>query len=184
MDLRTGIINRVVETLADMEQDVIDRVERVLHIQLADYEISERCTAVTVHDNSNMGMVRKFIATKRLEGKSEATLRKYQPELEKLVMFLDKRIFEVETYDLRLYLSLYKENRRVSNRTLDNIRKTICSFFSWLHDEGHVGRNPARALKQIKYTKEVKKAFTAVEREKLKNACRFQIGRASCRERV
>lgn len=173
MDTRTEIINKVVEALADVEQDVIERVERVLHIQLADYEISERCTAVTVHDNSNMGMVRKFIATKRLEGKSESTLRKYQPELEKLVMFLDKRIFEVETYDLRLYLSLYKENRRVSNRTLDNIRKTICSFFSWLHDEGHVGRNPARALKQIKYTKEVKKAFTPVEREKLKNACRF-----------
>lgn len=173
MDARTEIINKVLETLSGVEQDVVDRVEQMLHIQLANYEISERCTAVTVHDNSNMGIVRKFIATKRLEGKSEATLRKYQPELENLMRFLDKKVAEIETYDLRLYLSLYKEKRKVSNRTLDNIRKTICSFFSWMHDEGHIPRNPGRALKQIKYAKEMKKAFTSVEREKLKNACEF-----------
>lgn len=173
MDLRTEIINKVLQALEGVETDVVNRVEGVLYIQLRDYEIQERCTAVAVHDGSNMGMVRKFIATKRLEGKAESTLRKYQPELEKLVQFLDKRLFEVETYDLRLYLSLYKESRHVTNRTLNNIRKTICSFFSWLHDEGHIARNPGRALKQIKYVKEIKKAFTSVEREKLKNACKF-----------
>ena len=68
---------------------------------------------------------------------------------------------------------LYKEQRGVSNRTLDNIRKTISSFFGWLNDEGHIGRNPARALKQIKYPHVVRKPFSPVEREKLKNACEF-----------
>lgn len=173
MDVRTDIINKVVEALADMEQDVIDRVERVLHIQLQNYEVQERCTAVVLHDCSSIGLVRKFIATKRLEGKSERTLKKYQPELERLVEFLNKKLYEVETYDLRLYLSLYKEQRGVSNRTLDNIRKTISSFFGWLNDEGHIGRNPARALKQIKYPHVVRKPFSSVEREKLKNACEF-----------
>lgn len=173
MDIRTEIINKVLQSLDGVQQDVQDRVEAALHIQLKDYEIQKRCTEITVHDGSNLGLVRKFIATKRLEGKSEKTLRKYQSELEKLVEFLNKKLYEAETYDLRLYLALYKENRKVSNRTLDNIRKTISSFFSWLNDEGHIGRNPARALKQIKYTKEVKKPFSSVEREKLKNACEF-----------
>ncbi len=173
MDIRTEIINNVLQALADQQQEVQERVEAALHIQLQGYEVQKRTTEVIVHDGSSLGMVRKFIATKRLEGKSEKTLRKYQPELEKLVGFLSKKLYEVETYDLRLYLALYKENKKVSNRTLDNIRKTISSFFSWMHDEGHIGRNPARALKQIKYTKEVKKPFTSVEREKLKNACSF-----------
>ena len=173
MDLKTEIISGVLQALADVPQEVQEKVEAVLHIQLQEYEVQKKTTEITVHDGSSLGMVRKFIATKRLEGKSEKTLRKYQPELEKLVAFLDKKLYEVETYDLRLYLALYKEHRGVSNRTLDNIRKTISSFFSWMNDEGHIGRNPARALKQIKYTKEVKKPFTSVEREKLKNACGF-----------
>lgn len=173
MDIRTEIINNVLQALADQQQEVQERVEAALHIQLQGYEVQKRTTEVIVHDGSSLGMVRKFIATKRLEGKSEKTLRKYQPELERLVGFLSKKLYEVEIYDLRLYLALYKENKKVSNRTLDNIRKTISSFFSWMHDEGHIGRNPAKALKQIKYIKEVKKPFTSVEREKLKNACSF-----------
>lgn len=173
MDVRTQIINNVLGALTGMGAEVLDKVEGVLHIQLKDYEIQERCTEIVVHDGSNLGLVRKFIATKRLEGKSEKTLEKYQRELENLVGFLNKKLFEVETFDLRLYLSLYKENRKVSNRTLDNIRKTVSSFFSWLNDEGFIGRNPARALKQIKYDKIVRKPFSAVDREKLKNACEF-----------
>lgn len=51
------------------------------------------------------------------------------------------------------------------------MRKTISSFFSWMSDEGHISYNHAKALKRIKYTKTVKKPFSIVEREKLKNAC-------------
>ncbi|EOS37113.1 hypothetical protein C808_03831, partial [Lachnospiraceae bacterium M18-1] len=173
MDVRTQIINNVLEALVGMENVILDKVESVLHIQLKDYEIQERCTEVVLHDGSNLGFVRKFIATKRLEGKSEKTLEKYQMDLENLIGCLNKKLVEVETFNLRLYLSLYKENRKISNRTLDNIRKSISSFFSWLNDEGFISRNPARALKQIKYDKVVRKPFSAVDREKLKNACEF-----------
>lgn len=51
------------------------------------------------------------------------------------------------------------------------MRKTISAFFSWLHDEGIISQNPARAVKQIKYDKIVRKPFTPVEREKIKSAC-------------
>lgn len=171
MDVRSKIVDQVLEYLPDLPTDLRDRIERTLLTSLQGYEVQERCTEVTVHDNTNMGLVRKFIATKKLEGKSERTLRRYQPELEKLVSFLDKKFYEVSPYDLRLYLSLYKEQRQISNRTLENMRKTISTFFGWLHDEGVIGQNPARAVKQIKYDKIVRKPFTPVERERLKNAC-------------
>lgn len=171
MDIRTQIINNTMEALVGLDLDILDQIERILYIQLNNYEIQERCTEVVIHDDSNLGLIRKFIATKRLEGKSEKTIQRYQPELEKLGIALNKKITDVETFDLRLYLAMYKENRNVSNRTLDNLRKTISSFFGWLHDEGFINRNPAKNLKQIKYEKTVKKPFTPVEREKLKNAC-------------
>lgn len=171
MDVRSKIVDQILESLPELSADLRERIERTLLTSLQNYEVQERCTEVAIHDNTSMGLVRKFIATKKLEGKSERTLRRYQPELEKLVYFLDKKLYEVSPYDLRLYLSLYKEQRKISNRTLENMRKTISTFFGWLHDEGLIGQNPARAVKQIKYDKIVRKPFTPVERERLKNAC-------------
>ena len=173
MDVRIKIVDQVLEAIPELDPELRDKVERVLLVSLQDYEVQERCTDVVPHDDSSLGLVRKFIATKKLEGKSERTLRRYQPELEKLVLFLNKKLFEVSPYDLRLYLSLYKDRRKVSNRTLENMRKTISTFFGWLHDEGLITQNPARAVKQIKYDKIVRKPFSAVERERLKNACLF-----------
>lgn len=180
MDVRAKIVDKVLENLPELDPDLRDKVERVLLVSLQDYEVQERCTDVVIHDDSSLGLVRKFIATKKLEGKSERTLRRYQPELEKLVLFLNKKLFEVSPYDLRLYLSLYKDRRKVSNRTLENMRKTISAFFSWLHDEGLITQNPARAVKQIKYDKIVRKPFSSVERERLKNACLFLRDLALC----
>ncbi|HJD45941.1 MAG TPA: tyrosine-type recombinase/integrase [Candidatus Mediterraneibacter norfolkensis] len=171
MDVRAKIIDRVLESLPDIDKEIKDKIEHVMLIQLQDYEVQERCTDIIIHDETNLGLVRKFIATKKLEGKSIRTLKRYQPELEKLVAFLNKRMPEVSPYDLRLYLPLYKDNHKISNRTLENMRKTISSYFTWLQDEGVIAQNPARAVKQIKYDKIVRKPFTAVEREKLKNAC-------------
>ena len=82
MDVRAKIVDKVLENLPELDPELRDKVERVLLVSLQDYEVQERCTDVVVHDDSSLGLVRKFIATKKLEGKSERTLRRYQPELE------------------------------------------------------------------------------------------------------
>lgn len=171
MNAKVQIINDVLSSLKDFDQKTLDRIENILYVNFENYEVKEKCTQVVVHDNSNLGLIKKFIATKKLEGKSIRTLKKYQPELEMLHYFLGKDFHNLTTYDLRYYLAQYKEHRKISNRTLDNMRKTISSFFTWMYDEGYIIHNPAKALKQIKYTKTVKKPFTVIEREKLKNAC-------------
>ena len=91
MDVRAKIVDQVLESLPELSADIRDKIERTLLTSLQGYEVQERCTEVTVHDNTNMGLVRKFIATKKLEGKSERTLRRYQPELEKLVSFFGQK---------------------------------------------------------------------------------------------
>ena len=88
-----------------------------------------------------------------------------------MVDYINKRIPDITSFDLRFYLAMYKENRKISNRTLENMRKTLSSFFTWLHDEGLIPYNPAKSLAKIKYEKIVKKPFTAIDREKIKNAC-------------
>lgn len=172
MDIRDTIIQAVVAALQGRADSVVvDTVQDVLTIQLNQYEVQERCTAVAVTDNSAEGLLRKFVATKRVEGIADTTLRRYADENLKLIRFLGKPLYEVTTYDLRFYLSFKRQQGGVSNRTLDGMRRCYSSFFSWLAAEGLIGRNPCAALAQIKYRKTVKKPYSATDMERLRKAC-------------
>lgn len=173
MDARTEIMDYVLQEMkAVITGAQLEYLEQTLCKKLNQYEVQERCTEVVVHDGSAMGMLKKFLATKRVEGKAESTLGYYNLQIGTFLLNCCKRIMEIETFDLRFYLSAYKEKRKVSNRTLDNIRKCLSSFFSWLFEEGMIPRNPCRALKSIKYLKEIRKPFTAEDLEKLKETCK------------
>lgn len=173
MDIRETIIQAVAAALqGKSEPETVNLVQDVLVIELNRYDVQERCTEVAIQDNSTEKQLRKYIATKRIEGKAESTLRRYYEENLKLLRFFQKSLQEITTYDLRFYLSLRRQKGKVSNRTLDGMRRCYSSFFSWLSAEGVIGRNPCAALAQIKYRKQVKKPFTAVELEKLRAACR------------
>lgn len=171
MDIKTQFIDTIMQSLVGISTTSRDLVEQVLLAELQHYELQERSTELVVSDNSNQGFLKKFLATKRLEGKSEKTINKYYSDINKFLLCLDKPLYEVTTFDLRYYLSVYKEKRHISNRTLENIRKVLASFFGWLHDEGLIGCNPTRSLKHIKYPHVVRHAFSNIERERLKNAC-------------
>lgn len=172
MDLRTEIIDNVIEQLDGVDREVIEKVERTLYIQLQKYEVQDRCTEVTVREDRNMEIVKKFLATKRLEGKSDNTLKLYSLELRQIIGAIDKKLSDIGVYDLRMYLSLYKERRKVSNTTLENKRKVLSSFFSWAYGEALIPQNPTVNLKQIKIQKVKRKPFSAVEMMKIKGACK------------
>lgn len=173
MDIRDTIIRAVTAALQaqGQQESVIAAVQDALVIQLNEYEIQERCTAVTTVDTSAEAMLKRYLATKRIEGLADSTLRRYAEINLEVIRFLQKPLYEVTTYDLRFYLSVRRQQGRVSNRTLDGMRRCINGFFGWLSAEGLIGRNPCVALKQIKYRKTVKKPFSAVELEKMRNTC-------------
>lgn len=174
MDAREIIIQKVMQTLEGrVDARTADTVQDVLVIQLNNYEVQERCTEVATVNDSAERMLDKFIATKRVEGIAESTLQRYEDQCWKLIQFLRKPLYEVTTYDIRFYLSYRREKAetKVSNRTLDGMRRCYSSFFGWLSAEGLIGRNPCAAIKQIKYRKEVKKPYSASEMEKLRRAC-------------
>lgn len=172
MDLRNTIINAVSSAVCSLlTADQLQAVQNALALQLSAYEVQVRTTEVAVVDNTPDDLLRKFIATKRIEGKSEATIKRYRDICYMMIHTFRKPLPEITTYDLRYYLADYKQRRNVSNRTLDGIRRCFSSFFSWLSAEGWIGRNPCAALSQIKYTKVIKKPYTTTEMERLKQAC-------------
>ena len=173
MEIRELIIQKVTESLqARVSDDVLMTIQDVLIIQLNKYEVQERCTDIAVVDDSEEKLLKKFIATKRIEGIAESTLKRYYDMNLKIIQFLQKPLHEITAYDLRFYLSLCRQENNVSNRTLDGMRRCYSSFFGWLSAEGLIGRNPCTALAQIKYRKVVKKPYSATELERLRKACK------------
>lgn len=138
MDAREMIIQKVMQTLEGrVDARTADTVQDVLVIQLNNYEVQERCTEVATVNDSAERMLDKFIATKRVEGIAESTLQRYEDQCWKLIQFLRKPLYEVTTYDIRFYLSYRREKAetKVSNRTLDGMRRCYSSFF-WLAVSG------------------------------------------------
>ncbi len=172
MDVRNTIINAVSTAICnDLNSNQLQIVQDALTLQLNFYEIQKRTTDISVIDDTPDSMLQRFIATKRIEGKSDATLRRYWDICYMMIHTICKPLYEITTYDLRYYLAAYKTQRNVSNRTLDGMRRCFSSFFGWLSAEGLIGRNPCAALSQIKYAKTIKKPYSAPEMERLKQAC-------------
>ena len=172
MDIRTDIIQKVTETLQGrVDEDTVNIVQDTLIMQLNKYEVQERCTEVAVRDDSAEGLLKKFLATKRVEGTADSTLRRYAEINRALLNYLGKPLAEITTYDIRFYLSVRRQTGKVSNRSLDGMRRCYSSFFSWLAAEGLISRNPCAALAQIKSKKVVKKPYSAAEMEKIRKAC-------------
>lgn len=166
------LINQILAAMQPHLDSATQQIlENVLVLQLKDCSVTAQCTEVVVSDGGYIALLKRYIATKRIEGKSEKTLIRYYEADLKMLQGIGKPIYEIDTYDLRCYLALYKERNKVSNRTLDGLRRCFSSFFSWLSAEGLIGRNPCAAIAQIKYTKTVKKPFSGPELEKLRAAC-------------
>lgn len=172
MDIRDTIVQAVMEALRGrVTTEMENIVQDVLVVQLNSYEVQERCTDVAVQDSSAEGMLKKYIATKRIEGIADSTLRRYARENLKMIDTIRKPLDDITTYDLRFYLSAKRQEGKNSNRTLDGMRRCFSSFFGWLTAEGLIRRNPCLALAQIKYRKTVKKPFSATDLERIRKAC-------------
>ena len=115
---------------------------------------------MVIRDGTAEGLLRKFLATKRIEGKAESTIEYYRQQLTMFLHNVGKLLPEITTFDLRFYLSAYKERRKVRNRTLDNIRKCLSTFFTWLTDEEFIQRKMCIRDR----SKEQKKAYAALQR--------------------
>lgn len=125
----------------------------------------------TGSNQSDEVLVDSFIAAKRLEGCSERTLVFYKNTIDKMLASIGKNIKAVTTEDLRGYLSEYQNSNMVSKVTIDNIRRNLSSFFSWLEDENYILKSPVRRIHRVKVTTSVKETYTDEDLERLRDSC-------------
>ncbi len=173
MEIREEIVQKIMDALdGRTDTETKDVVRDVLTIELNRYELQERCTEIVVQDDTAERILKKYIATKRIEGVAESTIKRYSDIDLKLIDFLKKPLDKITADDIRFYLSWKRENGKVSNSTLDGMRRCFSSFFGWLLAEGIINKNPCAVVAQIKSRKQVKLPFTSVELEKMRKSCR------------
>lgn len=144
---------------------------------LANYELTDRCTDIMILDDFNERTLKRYKACLIIDGKSENTIKQYIRTAQKLSDMMRKPFNEMGIYDLRYFLAKELE-RGISAISLENTRANLSAFFQWLADDEVIQKNPASKIAPIKYHLEVKKAFSAVEIDALRSACRKEKERA------
>lgn len=86
-----------------------------------------------------------------------------------MIKNIAKNIKHLTTDDLRLYLTTYQQQHNSSRVTIDNIRRILSSFFSWLEDEGHIFKSSIRRIHKVKTDKIIKETYTGEELETLRD---------------
>lgn len=158
----------VQQMLPYLDNAQLHKLQEVLEHSLFEYEIAGR-TIETEDDNQEL--INSFVYAKRIEGCSEKTLKYYRTTIEAMTEAIDKGVRHMQTDDLRAYLTGYQEQHGSSRVTIDNIRRILSSFFSWLEDEDHILKSPVRRIHKVKTATNIKETYTDEELEKMRDNC-------------
>ncbi len=144
---------------------------------LNDYEVVKRCTDLAVYDDLNDRLVKRYCACLSVDGKSQKTIAGYARQIRRFADRSGLRLSDAGVYDIRYYLACEKE-RGLSDRSVENIRSYLSAFYQWAAAEEIIPKNPCMNLKPVKYADKERKAFSAVEMDALRHACKTPKERA------
>lgn len=169
--MKQKVINEVMQGMLGCLNNVqLERLQEVLEHSLFQKQISETEEEVNAA-LTNEQLLENFLAAKRIEGCSEKSLTYYRTTIEAMTAKVDKNVREMETDDLRAYLTDYQQEKNPSKVTVDNIRRILSSFFSWLEDEDYILKSPARRIHKVKAALTIKETYTDEALEKMRDNC-------------
>ena len=166
-----------------MLQQLIHDIQQDLHDDFTPQQLETLAEVLTVHlkpvleqkaegpKETTPELLPLFIAAKRVEGCSEKSLTYYESTIRNMLQQISKPEREITTEDLRDYLNEYQQRGTVSKITLDNVRRILSSFFSWLEDEDYIVKSPVRRIHKVKTGKTVKETYTDESLELMRDHC-------------
>lgn len=156
-----NILNEMAEVLS------ITQMKKLQEVLLRN--LSE--SSVQSSSISNQEYMKLYLEAKKIEGCSERTLQYYRVTIEKLLRKIEEPIRKINAEQIRAYLSEYQQINNCSKVTVDNIRRNISSFFSWLEEEDYILKSPMRRIHKIKTKQQVKEIISDEAIERLRDSC-------------
>ena len=177
--LVTEVTNMKNEIITEIEQSLLNYLDNaqmeVLHATLVrclgNVDIVDLKQTSGISQYSNIELIDKFISAKEIEGCSKRTTKYYESTLLKMNSKLDKEITHMTTDNLRTYLTDYQKINNCSKASVDNIRRNLSSFFSWLEEENYILKSPMKRIHKIKTDKVIKETYSDETLELLRDNC-------------
>ena len=120
---------------------------------------------------SNLEYLEMFASAKHIEGCSDRTLTYYKSTIKGMLKKIDIPIQQITTEMLRDYLGSYQSVNNCSKTTIDNVRRNLSSFFSWLENEDYIIKSPIRRIHRVRTGTTVKETFTDENIEIMRDGC-------------
>ena len=171
--MRELFVEKVIDTTGEfLDNNQRIKLKEILTEICLNYQI-ERIEQTKKQEilKNNTDILNKFISSKEIEGCSTRTLNYYKDNITKMLDTINLPIDEITTEILRNYLADYKSNSKAGMVTIDNIRRTLSSFFTWLENEDYIVKSPVRRIHKVKTTRRVKETLTDENLEKLRDTC-------------
>lgn len=164
-----------------MENKLINQIKNDLIGVLTKQQMEELTKVLLKHlkntcsessqKGSNQDLLATFISAKKVEGCSEKSLRYYESTIRNMQESINKSEELITTEDLRSYLDNYQSTNGISKVTMDNVRRILSTFFSWLEDEDYIIKSPVRRIHKIRTGKTVKETYTDESLELMRDKC-------------
>lgn len=149
---------QIIEQIELQMQPHLDEEQmRILHATLTAV-VPDRTEVAT--DKKQTDYIQVFLTAKRVEGCSDKTIQYYESTIRNAITAINKFPDQATTEDIRLYLDAYQQNSKAGKVTIDNIRRILSSFFSWLEEEDYITKSPVRRIHKVKTCKTVKETYT------------------------
>ncbi|MFR2765764.1 MAG: site-specific tyrosine recombinase/integron integrase [Clostridium sp.] len=155
------ILNEMAEVLNIAQ---LKKLQEVLLKHLTEKEAKQQ-------EIDNTEYVKLFLDAKKIEGCSDRTLKYYRVTVEHMLRQILSPIRKITTEEIRAYLVDYQKINNCSKVTVDNIRRNISSFFSWLEEEDYILKSPMKRIHKIKTKTVVKNTISDEDIEKLRDHC-------------
>lgn len=169
-NMNTEIITEIEQSLLNcLDNTQMEMLHKVLYRCLGNVEINTK--SIEICEYTNDELIKKFISAKEIEGCSKRTTKYYESTLLKMNSKMNKGITHMTTDDLRSYLTDYQKVNNCSKASVDNVRRNLSSFFSWLEEENYILKSPMKRIHKIKTDKVIKETYSDETLELLRDNC-------------
>lgn len=158
-----------------LEPAALSILKNVLIKQLSHYSLAAVETLPATADDSNEYIIKLFLSTKATK-LSTKTVSYYLDTIKRLLTVIQKPLTEITSIDINYFLNTVRhDNTAVS---LNNLRRNISAFFTWMRKSHLIIENPCEAIEPYKQIEKPIDHLEATEYEQLKSGCRSSRDRA------
>lgn len=154
-------------TMAILDAVIVKAIQNV--------EMLETTTLPATLNDTNQYIMQLF-DTKKAPRLSPKTVDFYKSTLNEFIALVNKPLNKIIESDVEYYLQIKKSGN--TNASLNNLRRNLSAFFTWLRKEKIISDNPCDGVEPYTIVEKPIDHMEATDMEKLKNGCAYPRDRA------